>query len=182
MFQTKQGGKREMSNFLAAGKNPNKKGFSLVELTVVILIIAVTSGIFYVGIVNYGTKKRTTQAIADLTAVRSALESYYAKNGKYPVSVGYQGCISDWGADFGYGNPWIPELASYFSSGMPIEPRSEMAGDCTDGRKQYFYYSNGHDYKLLNHQPETMSVPANMIDPARTTWAWGFWTEGGKDY
>lgn len=61
-----------------------RKGFTLIELMIVIAIIAVLS-IIVVTIFN-GLQKgaRDARRMADIRAIRNALEIYYQKNGKYP--------------------------------------------------------------------------------------------------
>jgi general secretion pathway protein G len=61
-----------------------EKGFTLVEMMVVLIIIAVliAGGIrYYLGYVSRG---KITKATGDLTTIQAALESYYAQNNAYP--------------------------------------------------------------------------------------------------
>jgi prepilin-type N-terminal cleavage/methylation domain-containing protein len=169
-------------------KNTKKKGFNLMETIVVIAMISILSGIGMYGYNAYVLKKKNTQAIADLMKVKSALENYYAQNGRYPSSeyggaVWHGYCYFGNNSGPGYGLDWIPELKNpYFPDGMPIEPNSKMAGSCVDDTRQYIYFSNAFDYKLIYLNPESMGVPNNLIDPVRTTSAYGFWTEGLKGF
>jgi len=63
----------------------NKKGFTLVELLVVMTIIMVLT---VVGMINYGNankKSRDAKRKSDLESVRVALEMYRQDNGSYPA-------------------------------------------------------------------------------------------------
>ncbi|HAA90661.1 MAG TPA: hypothetical protein DCE07_08880 [Peptococcaceae bacterium] len=62
----------------------NEKGFTMIEMMVVLIIIAVLIGVgvkFYTGYID---KARITKAKADITTMQAALDSYYAENSEYP--------------------------------------------------------------------------------------------------
>lgn len=62
----------------------NEKGFTMIEMMVVLIIIAVLIGVgikFYTG---YIAKSRVTKAKAEITTMQAALDSYYAENSEYP--------------------------------------------------------------------------------------------------
>jgi hypothetical protein len=140
-----------------------------------------------INIQSIGTYKNTVRSVSTavssnnssvtaLQGVNTLLLAYHAAHGSYPVSSGWQGYCSSYGASLGVN--WIPELGV----ALPIDPRDN--GSCWDspGVGQYIYNSNGTDYKLLSHVPQSMNVPANLIDPARPTWAWGWWSSGGAGF
>lgn len=152
----------------------NQHGFTLIELLIVIAIIGILASVVLVSLSSGRVKARTAKSMAQLKAVNTAIESYYALNGSYPVSNGWEGYCSAYGASLGMN--WIPELTTIgFANGsLPIDPRNN--GSCWNNTAQYIYWSNGVDYKLISHVPESMQVPNNLIDPLRPTWAWGWWT------
>ncbi len=62
------------------------KGFTLIELIVVITIIAVLSTIALFGIGKVQASARDVKRASIMNGIRTALERYYADNQKYPVS------------------------------------------------------------------------------------------------
>ncbi|MDK2881047.1 MAG: ral secretion pathway protein [Clostridia bacterium] len=63
----------------------NDKGFTMIEMMVVLIIIAVLIGggiRFYLG---YVERAKVTKAKSEITTMQAALDSYYAENGSYPA-------------------------------------------------------------------------------------------------
>lgn len=65
-----------------------KKGFSLVELLVVIGIIAVLSAILMPNFMGAREKAKDSERIQDLNTMKTALRMYYNDNQAYPVGTG----------------------------------------------------------------------------------------------
>jgi len=62
----------------------NKKGFTLIEMMVVLIIIAVLVGVgikFYTGYIG---KSKIDKAKADISTMQAVVDSFYAENGYYP--------------------------------------------------------------------------------------------------
>ncbi len=66
-------------------KNLTKKGFTLVELLVVISIIGLLSTIAIVSLGSARAKSRDTKRIADMKQLSTALEQFYSDQGGYPA-------------------------------------------------------------------------------------------------
>lgn len=66
-----------------------KKGFSLVELLVVITIIAILSVVAYSAVGGQTIKAKDSKRKQDLNTMQSALEIYYVEYSKYPSSLTY---------------------------------------------------------------------------------------------
>lgn len=69
-----------MKNFIK-----NQKGFTLVELVVVIAIIGILAGIAVPRFLDATASARGAKIVADMRTIQSAEMIYYAKNAKYPT-------------------------------------------------------------------------------------------------
>jgi hypothetical protein len=119
-----------------------------------------------------------SKRLDDLSSVKLLLESYHAKYGKYPVSKAWDGYITIWGYS---GKNWIPDLISEFTEELPIDPSPNE-------NEQYLYKSDGKDYKLIFHESMDecsrmiLKEKPHLVDPARSCWAYGYWTKGAKKW
>lgn len=64
-----------------------QKGFTLVELMIVIVIIGVLAAVAVPIYTNNVTKAKMSEADAALGSVRTQLRVYYGENGSYPVQA-----------------------------------------------------------------------------------------------
>ncbi len=62
----------------------SKKGFTLVEILIVVSIIGLLASIVLVGLGSFRSRGRDARRIADLGQTQNALELYYSKFGSYP--------------------------------------------------------------------------------------------------
>jgi len=96
-----------------------KKGFTLIEILIVISIIGVLTGISTVSYTKSQGKTRDTQRKNDLESIKSALNLYYQQNSKYPPACTShapdQGCYST------DSQPWIPDTTSVINT-LPKDP------------------------------------------------------------
>jgi prepilin-type N-terminal cleavage/methylation domain-containing protein len=76
----------------------SRSGFTIVELLVVIVVIAILAAITIVAYNGIQQRARTAQTQQALTSWIKALELYKADNGKWP---GYYTCLGD---NYGYGS------------------------------------------------------------------------------
>ena len=70
----------------------NRKGFTLIEILIVVAIIGILASVVVVGLGPAQKRGRDSRRVSDLRSVQNALELYYGKNGQYPtVGVGSWG-------------------------------------------------------------------------------------------
>jgi prepilin-type N-terminal cleavage/methylation domain-containing protein len=60
------------------------KGFTLVEILVVVAIVGLLSSVFVIGLGGVRARGRDARRVADVKQVQNAIELYYAKCGHYP--------------------------------------------------------------------------------------------------
>jgi len=70
------------------GKSKSCKGFTLVELMVVIAIIGVLTAIALPAYLNYTKRSRQTKGISELMMIKAASERYFVEAGTYTNSIG----------------------------------------------------------------------------------------------
>ncbi|MEI7719781.1 MAG: prepilin-type N-terminal cleavage/methylation domain-containing protein [bacterium] len=158
----------------------HKRGFTLVELMVVIGIIAILAGIVMTSLSSAKYRANDTKRKSDLKNLALSLSVYYNDNNAYPSTgnTGGSSCNSWWGNTTDYGNKtnYIPGLAPAYTntSALPQDPQLDGT---TAINRAYLYCSDGQSYKLIDNFPansQVASTPTSdeFYDPARPTWSW----------
>lgn len=65
----------------------NERGFTLIELMIVVAIIAILAGILIPNFVNARSQAQTAACESNLRSIATALELYYADNQIYPTAT-----------------------------------------------------------------------------------------------
>ena len=107
----------------SAPRTRHVRGFSLVEVMVVVVIIGLLAGAVAIKVRHYMDKAKTTRARADIATIASALETYYADKSKYPSNE--EGLLvlpittlkDPWGRAYQYNQPGRSEPYEVMSFG-----------------------------------------------------------------
>jgi type II secretion system protein G len=106
------------ANMIKLNKLQKKKGFTLVELLVVVAILAILSVALLPSVLGYSDKARDTRAAKDIRNFTTVVEAFAAANGNYPeasldinnpdsiASVMQSKGINWTGSDDGVKDPW----------------------------------------------------------------------------
>lgn len=68
-------------------RSANKKGFTLIEVLIVVSIIGLLSSVILVGLGGFRSRGRDARRVTDLKSLQNGLELYYTKSGEYPVNL-----------------------------------------------------------------------------------------------
>jgi len=63
----------------------NKRGFTIIELLVVVAVIAVLSSVIMVALSNAKEKSRDARRASDMREIQNALNLYFTDNNRFPV-------------------------------------------------------------------------------------------------
>jgi len=135
----------------------HKKGFTIIELIVVIAIIAVLAGIVLVNVQGYMAKAKNAKRNSDIASYVKAFQIYYTDNGKFPFdepgaeldcclgSFGGGGCI--------YGSSTFPEctqtnesIKKYLAS-LPVTIDLVTGNGSTSNA--YYLQQNDGNYEII---------------------------------
>lgn len=130
-----------------------RKGFTLVELLVVVSIIALLSTVTISSLNSARARARDAQRELDIKTIQTALESYYISNGVYPQTSNVYSYEAGWQNTFG----------AALGINIPVDPINESSLPAHSGGYNYRYfahsnpvYCSGQSY-FLNFNKETSS-------------------------
>lgn len=111
--------------------NKNKKGFTLVELMIVITVIAILATIAVVSFTRVQKQARDTKRKAEIKSLQTALQAYFTEKNTYPVKT------SATSASAG-----LTGLTPSYISSLPAAPQGT-----TGTNTAYMYVSDSDGYK-----------------------------------
>ena len=140
-----------------------QKAFTIVELLIVIVVIAILAAITAIAYNGIQQRTRDSQRMTDLRTMQKVVEAYYAVNGSYPLPGRGSGTWT--GACSGYGgmSEFITGVIPDFTNKLPTDPLPVGNGGC------YLYRSDGANYMILAHTTVESICggdPGNACNPA----------------
>src|SRR3989344_8384116 len=132
-----------------------KKGFTIIELTVALSVIAVLSAVSFVFFSSSATKSRDARRETDIKEIQQALGLYATNIGRYPACPteieinGATDCLS------------APLIAERSMPAVPRDPRHAVGGGACGTLGAFFYCyqsADGHSY-TLRYDLETNTIP-----------------------
>ena len=121
----------------------SKSGFTIVELAVVIVVIAILATIILVSYNRVQAQSRDARRLSDVADIQKAMELYYSDNGVYPFETGSTGSAID-SSWYSSGDASWNKLKSKLTKAidqLPVDPKNK-----TNGRP---YDSDGYAYGIF---------------------------------
>lgn len=88
-------------------KSKLNKGFTLVELLVVISIIGILTTLLMINFVGTREKANDSKKVQDLNSIKNALRMYYNDNQSYPTGTNCFDCLNT-----AIGSSYLPNISS----------------------------------------------------------------------
>jgi type II secretion system protein G len=116
----------------------SRRGFTLIELVIVISILAILAGILVPRVTNHMQGARDARRLADVKAIRSAVEQFYMDRGVFPAA-NTNGSYGGW--DVSHDGDFIQELLNYgYLDEVPADPLN----DATYHYRYYVYNAGSY--------------------------------------
>lgn len=134
---------RDITVKLMLSKNPvtMSRGFSLIELLVVITIIAVLSTVGLIAYSSVAKQGRDSKRQSDLRSIQSALEQYFADQLYYPSTAGMDALLNS-------GGPFTNGGSKVWMNSVPQDPQGtnryryeSFPPSCTNNCSSYCLYA-----------------------------------------
>ena len=119
-----------------------QKGFTIVELLIVIVVIAILAAITIVAYNGVQARAHDSKREADGNGIKKALEVYRVANNRYPLTA-YTGGGSVGGWESSHNEDpgeFIADLKNYgYASGTPVDPTNSVSNEY-----RYYRYPAGY--------------------------------------
>ena len=122
-----------------------EKGFTLIEILIVITIIGLLASVVLVGLSSFRSRGRDARRIADIRLVQNSLELYYVKSNNYPAV-----------------NNWDSLRTALIGAGIGV---TAVPNDPLDPSQTYYYgYSDDTQGYVMGATLENENDPALKDD------------------
>lgn len=111
-----------------------KKGFTLVEILIVLAILSVIATLLVVSFQSLKISGRDAKRVSDINSIRNALNMYYQKYNSYPTYVTT-------------GEAFTVNSVTYLAV-VPANPRPRTDNGCADKDYDYAQTDSGLSYSL----------------------------------
>ena len=133
-------------------------GFTLIEITVVMAIIAVLAALSIGSYRTSQVKARDAQRKNDLKQISNSLEVYFNDKGQYPlhsVNNEINGCVSEATCD--WSDDWQDENGTTYMVELPADPKDYL---------NYYYESDGTSFQIYARLEDDLDneVPTVGVD------------------
>lgn len=126
-----------------------KSGFTLVELLIVIVVIAILAAITLVAYNGVQAKARDSSRQSSVSTIAKALEVYYIDNGQYPIALCSSSCTINGGWSDTNDGSWqnlVNQLVPKYVSSLPTDPVPTMGSNpvSSAGSYGFAYFTNAY--------------------------------------
>lgn len=112
-------------NIVLLGQRPDQRGFTLIEVMIVVAIVAILSAVAYPSYVDYIRRGQLPEGMTYLSDYRVKLEQYYQDHRGYGA-IGARDCANE--APAPSWNTFAPAEAKFFSFGCKLTSPTDNQG------------------------------------------------------
>lgn len=134
-----------MNGQRASRTSTTSKGFTIVELLIVIVVIAILAAITIVSYNGITARATETQIVTEAKQAVTLLKAFYAENGRYPTITNGQNsvCVGEGFTNYvgtSYGDCWDTRSSVYRSVDPNFNAELETVGRLNSSNKPSIYY------------------------------------------
>ena len=139
---------------------PKQRGFTIVELLIVIVVIAILATTTIVAYNGIQVRARDARRTSDIASILKGLETYKVLNNEYPRATSIAG-DGNWEYSTDTAGTFMEYLSVTFSNKIPVDPVNDLTH-----RYQYYVYSVGDlaSYGCPTHKGSMFVFYANGFE------------------
>jgi len=148
------------------------KGFTIVELLIVIVVIAILATLVIVTFTGIQQKARDSQRQTDINALDSHVEAFYAQNGAYPTTAQLNSTT------------WRAKYMKGLDPQTIVSPKGDSVGTNNAPTNDAYWYIPTQDdgTTACSGGDTTTTGTSPNVDTACTKFTMGAKLEGGTNY